>query len=60
MILFGESLNVISTVIGKEFKQADPAKRNPEIIQKEVLKQKNWVWIILTSILDPLKSSVLS
>ncbi len=40
MILFGESLNVISTVIGKEFKQADPAKRNPEIIQKEVLKQK--------------------
>lgn len=40
MILFGESLNVISTVIGKEFKQADPAKRNPEVIQKEVLKQK--------------------
>jgi 5-methyltetrahydrofolate corrinoid/iron sulfur protein methyltransferase len=40
MILFGESLNVISTVIGKEFKEADPAKRNPETIQKEVLKQK--------------------
>jgi 5-methyltetrahydrofolate corrinoid/iron sulfur protein methyltransferase len=40
MILFGESLNVISTVIGKEFKQADPAKRNPEVIQKEVLRQK--------------------
>jgi len=40
MILFGESLNVISTIIGKEFKQADPAKRNPEPIQKEVLKQK--------------------
>jgi 5-methyltetrahydrofolate corrinoid/iron sulfur protein methyltransferase len=40
MILFGESLNVISTVIGKEFKQADPAKRNPEPIQKEVLRQK--------------------
>lgn len=40
MILFGESLNVISTVIGKEFKEADPAKRNPEPIQKEVLKQK--------------------
>jgi 5-methyltetrahydrofolate corrinoid/iron sulfur protein methyltransferase len=40
MILFGESLNVISTVIGKEFKEADPAKRNPEVIQKEVLKQK--------------------
>ncbi|MCK5837718.1 MAG: dihydropteroate synthase [Desulfobacula sp.] len=40
MILFGESLNVISTVIGKEFKQADPAKRNPEFIQKEVLRQK--------------------
>jgi 5-methyltetrahydrofolate corrinoid/iron sulfur protein methyltransferase len=40
MILFGESLNVISTVIGKEFKQADPAKRNPETIQKEVLRQK--------------------
>ncbi len=40
MILFGESLNVISTVIGKEFKEADPAKRNPEPIQKEVLRQK--------------------
>jgi 5-methyltetrahydrofolate corrinoid/iron sulfur protein methyltransferase len=40
MILFGESLNVISTVIGKEFKEADPAKRNPETIQKEVLRQK--------------------
>jgi len=40
MILFGESLNVISTVIGKEFKEADPAKRNPEVLQKEVLKQK--------------------
>ncbi|ACN14772.1 MetH3 [Desulforapulum autotrophicum HRM2] len=39
MILFGESLNVISNVIGKEFKQADPAKRNPEPIQKEVLEQ---------------------
>ncbi len=40
MILFGESLNVISNVIGKEFKEADPAKRNPEPIQKEVLDQK--------------------
>ncbi len=40
MILFGESLNVISNVIGKEFKEADPAKRNPEPIQKEVLMQK--------------------
>ena len=40
MILFGESLNVISTIIGKEFKEADPAKRNPEPIQKEVVKQK--------------------
>jgi len=40
MILFGESLNVISTVIGKQFKEADPAKRNPEPIQKEVLMQK--------------------
>jgi 5-methyltetrahydrofolate corrinoid/iron sulfur protein methyltransferase len=40
MILFGESLNVISTVIGKEFKEADPAKRNPESIQKEVIMQK--------------------
>ncbi|MBT7259833.1 MAG: dihydropteroate synthase [Desulfobacula sp.] len=40
MILFGESLNVISTIIGKEFKEADPAKRNPEPIQKEVLRQK--------------------
>ncbi|MDD9301116.1 MAG: dihydropteroate synthase [Desulfobacter sp.] len=40
MILFGESLNVISTVIGKEFKEADPAKRNPVPIQEEVLRQK--------------------
>jgi len=40
MILFGESLNVISNVIGKEFKEPDPAKRNPEPIQKEVLEQK--------------------
>lgn len=40
MILFGESLNVISNVIGKQFKEADPAKRDPEPIQKEVLEQK--------------------
>ncbi|MCP4115489.1 MAG: dihydropteroate synthase [Desulfobacteraceae bacterium] len=40
MILFGESLNVISNVIGKEFKEPDPAKRNPEPIQKEVIEQK--------------------
>ncbi len=40
MILFGESLNVISTIIGKEFREADPAKRNPEPLQKEVVKQK--------------------
>ncbi|MBF0229620.1 MAG: dihydropteroate synthase [Desulfamplus sp.] len=40
MILFGESLNVISTVIGKQFKEPDPAKRNPEPIQKEVIEQK--------------------
>ncbi len=40
MILFGESLNVISTVIGKQFKESDPAKRNPEPIQKEVEEQK--------------------
>ncbi|MCA1792359.1 MAG: dihydropteroate synthase [Desulfobacteraceae bacterium] len=40
MILFGESLNVISRVIGKEFKEADPAKRNPEPIQEEALRQK--------------------
>lgn len=40
MILFGESLNVISTVIGKQFKESDPAKRNPEPIQKEVVMQK--------------------
>ena len=40
MILFGESLNVISTIIGKEFKQADPAKRNPVPIQEEVVRQK--------------------
>lgn len=40
MILFGESLNVISTVIGKAFKEADPAKRNVESIQKEVIMQK--------------------
>ncbi len=40
MILFGESLNVISNVIGKVFKEPDPSKRDPEIIQKEVLRQK--------------------
>jgi len=40
MILFGESLNVISRVIGKEFKEADPAKRNPVPIQEEVVRQK--------------------
>ncbi len=40
MILFGESLNVISNVIGKEFKEADPAKRNPVPIQEEVVRQK--------------------
>ncbi len=40
MILFGESLNVISNVIGKQFKEADPAKRDPEPIQKEVIMQK--------------------
>ncbi len=40
MILFGESLNVISNVIGKEFKEPDPAKRNPESIQEEVIRQK--------------------
>jgi 5-methyltetrahydrofolate corrinoid/iron sulfur protein methyltransferase len=40
MILFGESLNVISNIIGKEFKQADPAKRNPVPIQEEVVRQK--------------------
>ena len=40
MILFGESLNVISNVIGKVFKESDPSKRDPEIIQKEVLRQK--------------------
>ncbi len=40
MILFGESLNVISRIIGKEFKEPDPAKRNPEPIQEEVVRQK--------------------
>ena len=40
MILFGESLNVISKVIGKEFKEPDPSKRNPEPIQEEVVRQK--------------------
>ncbi len=41
MILFGESLNVISNVIGKVFKEPDPSKRDPEVIQKEVLRQKD-------------------
>ncbi len=40
MILFGESLNVISTKIGKEFKEPDPAKRDPKPIQEEVEMQK--------------------
>ncbi len=40
MILFGESLNVISNVIGKQFKEADPAKRDPVPIQEECVSQK--------------------
>ncbi len=36
MILFGESLNVIATKIGKQFKEADPSKRDPKPIQEEV------------------------
>ena len=40
MILFGESLNVISTVIGKQFREADPAKRDSVAIQKEAVRQK--------------------
>ena len=36
MILFGESLNVIATQIGKQFKEADPSKRDPKPIQEEV------------------------
>ncbi|MCD4741579.1 MAG: dihydropteroate synthase [Desulfobacteraceae bacterium] len=40
MILFGESLNVISTKIGKQFKEADPAKRDPKPILEEVELQK--------------------
>ena len=39
MILFGESLNVISTKIGKIFKEADPSKRDPKPIQEEVEMQ---------------------
>ncbi len=40
MILFGESLNVISNVIGKQFKEADPSKRDPVPIQEECVNQK--------------------
>lgn len=40
MILFGESLNVIATQIGKQFKEADPSKRDPKPIQEEVELQK--------------------
>ncbi len=40
MILFGESLNVISNVIGKQFKEPDPAKRDPVPIQEECVSQK--------------------
>jgi len=40
MILFGESLNVISTVIGKQFREADPAKRDSAAIQEEAVRQK--------------------
>ena len=40
MILFGESLNVIATKIGKQFKEADPSKRDPKPIQEEVELQK--------------------
>ena len=35
MILFGESLNVISTKIGRAFKE-----RDPKPIQEEALEQK--------------------
>jgi 5-methyltetrahydrofolate corrinoid/iron sulfur protein methyltransferase len=35
MILFGESLNVISKVIGKAYRE-----RDPKPIQKECLEQK--------------------
>jgi 5-methyltetrahydrofolate corrinoid/iron sulfur protein methyltransferase len=41
MILFGESLNVIATQIGKQFKEADPSKRDPKPIQEEVELQKS-------------------
>ncbi len=40
MILFGESLNVIATQIGKQFKEIDPSKRDPKPIQEEVELQK--------------------
>ena len=40
MILFGESLNVIATQIGKQFKEPDPSKRDPKPIQEEVELQK--------------------
>ncbi|MCK5541814.1 MAG: dihydropteroate synthase [Desulfobacterales bacterium] len=40
MILFGESLNVIATKIGKQFKEIDPSKRDPKPIQEEVELQK--------------------
>jgi len=36
MILFGESLNVIATQIGKQFREIDPSKRDPKPIQEEV------------------------
>ena len=44
MLLIGESLNVISTKIGKAFKE-----RDPKPIQEEALFQKKKGWIISTS-----------
>ncbi len=45
MLLIGESLNVISTKIGRAFKE-----RNPIPIQEEAKNRRNWAWTLLISI----------
>ena len=44
MILFGESLNVISKVIGKAYRE-----RDAKPIQAECLEQKSLAWTTLIS-----------
>jgi hypothetical protein len=55
MLLIGESLNVISTKIGRAFKE-----RDPKPIQEEALFQKEKGWITSTSTWDRPKKTATS